>query len=459
VSIYKLQNNARSTLAVAINSAATTLSIASGHGPRFPEITAGQYTRLTLQDAANRREIVEVTAHVANAEAFTIVRGRESTIALDWDVGAIVELRLTADVVATLDGVQTLQNKTINALENTLSNVSLAERLTSVAGVNDLTASALGVTAYLNGQRFSAVLANPNTGPMTLAINGLAALPLVKDQGRALVPGDLPAGQVFHLDCDGTKFWVSYGVAGLTVSAQTALALKAPLENPVFTGSVVVPSAVEPTAPVPLSQMTAEIKAQLELLAFDVGDYKFSARTSFPVGRRWLLCNGATIGNAGSGATALASADAQELFEYLWATYSQDLCPVTTSAGAASARGASANADWLASKRLALLDWRGVSPKIHHGGSATYEADVARALGSFQSDAIRNITGGFYNTQDSGGFTSPSGAFTLSGTGYIGTSGKYPVGSNNVTFNASAVVPTAAENRVKNRSLNMFIRY
>jgi hypothetical protein len=65
-----------------------------------------------------------------------------------------------------------------------------------------------------------------------------------------------------------------------------------------------------------------------------------------------------TIGNASSGA-AIAASWTQTLFTHLWTNYTQSQCPVLTSAGGASTRGASAAADWAANKRITLFDYRG----------------------------------------------------------------------------------------------------
>lgn len=66
----------------------------------------------------------------------------------------------------------------------------------------------------------------------------------------------------------------------------------------------------------------------------------------------WLLLDGGTIGDAGSGADR-ESADYQALFEGLWDSMADSEAPVT------GGRGASANADWTAGKVIALPDARG----------------------------------------------------------------------------------------------------
>ncbi len=80
---------------------------------------------------------------------------------------------------------------------------------------------------------------------------------------------------------------------------------------------------------------------------FDVGDVKASSSATEPQG--WLFLNGDTIGNAASGATALADATAEALFVFLWNNQDNTNCPVSTG------RGVSGAADFAADKTLQLL--------------------------------------------------------------------------------------------------------
>lgn len=68
----------------------------------------------------------------------------------------------------------------------------------------------------------------------------------------------------------------------------------------------------------------------------------------------WVLSSSSTIGSAASGATARANQDTYALFTMLWTNYSNDVLPIQNSSGAASTRGASADADFYANKRLPL---------------------------------------------------------------------------------------------------------
>jgi microcystin-dependent protein len=70
----------------------------------------------------------------------------------------------------------------------------------------------------------------------------------------------------------------------------------------------------------------------------------------------WVRANARTIGSSTSGATERANSDTQALYEYMWNTFSDTLCPVT------GGRGASAAADFAANKPIATLDMRGYGP-------------------------------------------------------------------------------------------------
>lgn len=96
------KNNAYSILGAPLTNASTTLTVAAGQGDRFPAIAAPDFALVTLQDASNNIEIVKVTARTAGADAMTIERATEGTTARAWSIGDIVELRLTAGVLAPL---------------------------------------------------------------------------------------------------------------------------------------------------------------------------------------------------------------------------------------------------------------------------------------------------------------------------------------------------------------------
>lgn len=83
--------------------------------------------------------------------------------------------------------------------------------------------------------------------------------------------------------------------------------------------------------------------------------------------------------------------------------------------------------------------------------------DAGRVVGSWQGDAIRNITGTFDGNTDDGD-SGKKGAFYYTGQQFGGSNGANSW-SGLVGFDASRVVPTANENRPRNLALLACIRY
>lgn len=96
------KNNAYSSLASTLLIAGTSMTVATGTGDRFPVVAGSDFALVTIQDAANRIEIVKVTARALGSDAMTIVRAQESTTALNWAIGDVVECRITAGSIAPL---------------------------------------------------------------------------------------------------------------------------------------------------------------------------------------------------------------------------------------------------------------------------------------------------------------------------------------------------------------------
>jgi len=90
----KLTNNAFGTLAAGINSSATSITLTSGQGARFPSLSAGDFFYATLVDTSNNLEIVKCTAR--STDVLTVVRAQETTTARAYSTGDRIEIRLTA---------------------------------------------------------------------------------------------------------------------------------------------------------------------------------------------------------------------------------------------------------------------------------------------------------------------------------------------------------------------------
>lgn len=104
--------------------------------------------------------------------------------------------------------------------------------LTSVSGTNAITATgAVGMSAYVAGQRFSFVAAGANTGAATININSIGVKSITKNGTTALAAGDIQSGAVVQIVYDGTQFQMvsstltvssfSAGTTGLTPSTAT----------------------------------------------------------------------------------------------------------------------------------------------------------------------------------------------------------------------------------------------
>jgi hypothetical protein len=119
-------NNASSTLASGISSGATSLTVATGDGAKFPTIAggSGNYFWLTLEDAnpATTREIVKVTAR--SADVLTIVRAQQSTSALAFLTGAIAAHRATR---STYEGLQAVTQTNLNMSGETAARFTITD--------------------------------------------------------------------------------------------------------------------------------------------------------------------------------------------------------------------------------------------------------------------------------------------------------------------------------------------
>ena len=127
----KFTNNATTTLASGITNVATSLTVASGGGAKFPTLTGGDVFYATLANSGGSVEIVQVTAR--STDTFTIVRGQDGTTALAWTTGDKVELRPIAGVLAAM--VQT-------------SNLPTSTVTSATAGTNMTVSSATGAVTF-----------------------------------------------------------------------------------------------------------------------------------------------------------------------------------------------------------------------------------------------------------------------------------------------------------------------
>lgn len=267
-----IENNAYSRLAASLAAAGTSLTVETGTGDRFPIAIAPNYFKLTLQDAANNIEIIKVTARAASSDSLTIERAQEGTTARAWNIGDIVELRLTAGVTAPLqvleeadtaalirgkidvptrtggdatgtwgisitgnaasvtNGVYTIGNQTINGIK-TFSELTATGQLNFSAGVTGFiefvnrSAGSLGYKWYV-GANGSANVMSLNTGG-DLNVSGLMTAAQFNGSAAGLT-GTAPisitgnAASATELQTARTINGVSFnGTANITITANT----------------------------------------------------------------------------------------------------------------------------------------------------------------------------------------------------------------------------------------------
>lgn len=151
-------NNASATLASALASAATSMTVSSGQGAYFPVIAGTDYFYVTLVDTSNNLEIVKVTGRAS--DVLTIVRAQDGTAARSFAGGDKVELRITA----------TGMNAKLDTENFNARNVSTGSGLTgggNLSADRTLSIATSGVT--------SAMIADANVTSVKLADSGVVA--------------------------------------------------------------------------------------------------------------------------------------------------------------------------------------------------------------------------------------------------------------------------------------------
>lgn len=153
----KFANSAFATLAAGINNSATSITLTTGQGARFPSLGAGDYFYATLIDASNNLEIVKCTARAT--DVLTVVRAQESTTARSFSTGDRIELRVTAAGLVDVAPVQSVNGAT-GAVIVTVSATAVSDQTNSSTGYFDIPS---GTTAQRPGSPAVGMVRNNTT--------------------------------------------------------------------------------------------------------------------------------------------------------------------------------------------------------------------------------------------------------------------------------------------------------
>ncbi|HEY8354297.1 MAG TPA: pyocin knob domain-containing protein [Methylophilaceae bacterium] len=92
----KLSNNASGILAMAISDSATSLTLRSGHGSRFPALGPEDWFPIAVVRASDPMQFEIMRCIARTLDTLTVERAQEGTAAITFSAGDVVELRLTA---------------------------------------------------------------------------------------------------------------------------------------------------------------------------------------------------------------------------------------------------------------------------------------------------------------------------------------------------------------------------
>jgi microcystin-dependent protein len=177
----------------------------------------------------------------------------------------------------------------------------------------------------------------------------------------------------FGLQRDGASIWYSYG----TNQGQWRRLI---LSDADLASETQPPTAAR--VKLYVDEQSTEKADAAEVAAKTYADGLFAGILSSPTGQvspfafdaaptGWVLASGRSIGNASSNGTERANVDCHDLFVGLWNDWAA--LPIYPSDSVSpTSRGASAEADWAANKRLSLPDLRGrvAAGKDNMGGDA-----------------------------------------------------------------------------------------
>jgi hypothetical protein len=239
-------NNVASTTAGSIGVTDTQVNVAAGAGITFPQPIANQEFIATFIDTltGQQREIVHVTSVVG--DTMFIVRAQENTLAQSWPAGSIFAHLHTAGAMAAM-----MQEGDVPYPMYVGYDTSATPNLITVAATNP-TLPALVVDTNLE-----ITIANTNTGPTVMQIQGSLPYPVTRSDRSPLSPGDITQGQKAEMIFDGTQFQLvnfqhlpgEIFYFGVAIGSPNALVVAIPYTGDLFNGMIITGIASQNTGP------------------------------------------------------------------------------------------------------------------------------------------------------------------------------------------------------------------
>lgn len=199
-----VKNNAYSTLLSSIASGATSLTVASGDGAKFPSISGGNFFYATLINSSNQYEIVKVTARAT--DVFTILRGQDGTTARSYTSGDRIELRPTA---ALFDDKLSLGGGTLTGHVETIAGAT-SNQVPRVSEVVKKTGDTMSGTLIVPELRGPSNIINVPTGHK-ITTTGLGSV-TGATVGSIVAPGMIIQTQTLFVDA--TASYTATGTGG-----------------------------------------------------------------------------------------------------------------------------------------------------------------------------------------------------------------------------------------------------
>ena len=132
----KFTNNASATLASAITTSSTVISVTAGQGAFFPTLAGADYFFATLSDSSNNLEVVKCTAR--SGDSLTVTRAQDGTTARAYAAGDRIELRINA---AAIDSKFDKEGGTVTGNLSVNGNTTLGDAAGDSLTVNAATIS------------------------------------------------------------------------------------------------------------------------------------------------------------------------------------------------------------------------------------------------------------------------------------------------------------------------------